>query len=622
MIMFIAAFSILFVNEIVSSKNMTKGQLYAFNTKIDQMIQTMEYNQLELAELKESLDEDYLTRAKAFAYIIEKNPSILSLENEINEIVTLLDVDELHVIDEQGIIISSSIEKYIGLDFHEGEQTSEFLSILEADDKESYLIQDARPNAAEGKIMKYVGVARVDQKGIVQVGISPTRLLEAQERNTYNYLFSKFPTGEEEIFFVLDKNTGELLGTTNQQIDMTSYTLENIQNTQEGDYRLFENKTSKFIVTREYEDIIIGATVPKSIVHQSHMNDMLLMTTYLGSIGIIIVLTIRYLLERKVVTGIHQLLSDLRKIKNGNLETKVHVSGNPEFIELSTSINDMVKSLIHATDRMNKIIDMTEIPMAAFEYQKKTERLYVTERLRELLHFSKEEAQRLYSKPALFLERIHQIQADSAVNEPGVSEIVKNVFIRIRLVVDENGYYGAVNDVTKDIQEKKYIQYENNHDQLTGICRYTYFRKQVDPIINTLGEHHWCAAVMIDLDHFKQVNDTYGHDFGDEYLKSFAHRLKEIIDDHCIICRRSGDEFSLFIYNCQTEEEVQERLNTIWNNIYSYQIQLSNNQSICLKASGGVAITNDPNTTFNHLMREADQSLYKIKNVSRGNIGL
>ncbi len=106
----------------------------------------------------------------------------------------LLNVDELHVIDENGIIVSGSISKYVGIDMDDHEQTRAFLTLLESGDN-AYLIQEAQPNAAENRIMKYVGVARKRRRGIVQVGFKPTRQMEAM-RTAINWNSSMIAKAE------------------------------------------------------------------------------------------------------------------------------------------------------------------------------------------------------------------------------------------------------------------------------------------------------------------------------------------------------------------------------------------------------------------------------------------
>ena len=76
-----------------------------------------------------------------------------------------------------------------------------------------------------------------------------------------------------------------------------------------------------------------------------------------------------------------------------------------------------------------------------------------------------------------------------------------------------------------------------------------------------------CAAVMMDLDEFKRINDTYGHDVGDKYLESFAALLKGLPQEHCLVSRRSGDEFCIFICGFQDISEIQKILKELWRKL-------------------------------------------------------
>ena len=86
--------------------------------------------------------------------------------------------------------------------------------MLENDKEEDYLIQEVQPNAADNKIMQYVGVTRKGKKALF-VGFKPTRQLEAKARNTYEYIFSRFPYRFWEELFAVDRSTGAVLGHSN-----------------------------------------------------------------------------------------------------------------------------------------------------------------------------------------------------------------------------------------------------------------------------------------------------------------------------------------------------------------------------------------------------------------------
>ena len=153
-ILTVASFMILFINFLFYWHTLEARQFVTFRTKIDQVIHTLENNRQELALMKESLDEDYLTRARAAAYVLDRE-DVLSLSVvEMQYLADLLNVDELHVIDESGFIVAGSVSEYVGIDMSKHPQTNAFLALLESDVEGAYLIQEPQPNAAENKIMQ------------------------------------------------------------------------------------------------------------------------------------------------------------------------------------------------------------------------------------------------------------------------------------------------------------------------------------------------------------------------------------------------------------------------------------------------------------------------------------
>lgn len=155
-----------FINFLFTLRSLESQQFNTFHTKTDQIIHTLEMNQEELAIIRENLDEDYLTRAKAAAYVLDREDELSLNVGEMKYLANLLNVDEVHVIDENGIIVAGSVSQYIGIDMANHKQTRPFLSLLESDDENAYLIQDSQPNAAENKVMQYVGVVRKVKKAL------------------------------------------------------------------------------------------------------------------------------------------------------------------------------------------------------------------------------------------------------------------------------------------------------------------------------------------------------------------------------------------------------------------------------------------------------------------------
>lgn len=131
---------------LMQSRSARNNMVRNSNEKLDQVVQILNNSDAELKNLSDGLSEDYLTRARAFAYIVEKEPDILDSRKKLNEIKEMLSVDELHAVDSDGILTAGTVPKYIGMDFRSTKQSKEFLSILNR--KRDYLIQKVQPNGA------------------------------------------------------------------------------------------------------------------------------------------------------------------------------------------------------------------------------------------------------------------------------------------------------------------------------------------------------------------------------------------------------------------------------------------------------------------------------------------
>lgn len=615
----IAVSFILFINFLFTMRTFETQQYNTFYTKIEQVIHTLENNQAELDIIKQNLDEDYLIRAKAAAY------SLAQLEEmdveEMEYLANLFNVDEVHFIDEKGFIRYSSVSQYVGINMDDHPQTREFLQILESDDKDAYIIQKLQPNAAENKIMKYVGVAAKGQKGIVQVGFEPTRQIEAQSRNTYEYIFSKFPTDIGEEIFVVNRTTGEILGHSggmDREFNQACYKLEELKGCTEGAYKEGENGKMMYVVSKEYEDVLICAILQKDILFQKIWKNVYYSLWYLLFVEAAVILLLNYLIKQKVVNGIHTIIENLSAITNGNLDTTVTVGGNKELETLSAGINAMVKSIVNSSNRISEIIELSGIPLAAFEYEKGIRHVFVTSGLKELLNIPDDKARGLYRNSVLFHQYIYDIKKTPIEGETDIYQIHGSQYIRIHMVESVRGYMGVVIDVTKDIMDKQKMQYENTHDQLTGLYKFRYFTQLAAELLQRMQKGKLCAAVMLDLDNFKAINDTFGHDTGDLYLQKFAEIMQSMPSDHFLTARRSGDEFCMMVFDCGSKLEIEDCLDYFYQVLGKISLVLSDTKSITIKASGGFAWTADAKDSISDLLKHADEALYTMKKDRKG----
>jgi diguanylate cyclase (GGDEF)-like protein len=124
---------------------------------------------------------------------------------------------------------------------------------------------------------------------------------------------------------------------------------------------------------------------------------------------------------------------------------------------------------------------------------------------------------------------------------------------------------------------------------------------------------------MCDLDHFKNVNDEYGHHVGDEVLRRFANTLKEHIRKHDVVARFGGEEFVLLLPGKDTEQglEVAEKLRA---KTADTQITIGDDVCLTLSASFGVAHYDSSDREWSAVLHRADNALYAAKKQGRNRV--
>jgi diguanylate cyclase (GGDEF)-like protein len=154
------------------------------------------------------------------------------------------------------------------------------------------------------------------------------------------------------------------------------------------------------------------------------------------------------------------------------------------------------------------------------------------------------------------------------------------------------------------------------HDKLTGLPNRTLYHDRLEHEIAQAKRHHWMLAVMfLDLDKFKSVNDTYGHEAGDEVLQGIATRLKHATRDEDTVSRYGGDEFVYLLGGIRDQKDIAMVASKILR-----AIQTPCNLSVrdvvvelSLQASMGISIYPRDGETARALIVTADRAMYRAK---------
>ncbi|WP_422024329.1 diguanylate cyclase domain-containing protein [Roseibium sp.] len=164
-------------------------------------------------------------------------------------------------------------------------------------------------------------------------------------------------------------------------------------------------------------------------------------------------------------------------------------------------------------------------------------------------------------------------------------------------------------------QSERRNHYFAHHDSLTGLPNRHHFSDRLAYAIDGLPENGF-AVIACDLDKFKPVNDTHGHEAGDIVLRVTASRLQDIISDKGVVGRIGGDEFVILLMKYQDQAELETIANEILASV-AEPIEISPEQSVSIGISLGIALAPDSGMSEKHLIRAADTTLYRAKDAGR-----
>lgn len=365
---------------------------------------------------------------------------------------------------------------------------------------------------------------------------------------------------------------------------------------------------------------IIGIVGEDNLLYYSNRFTRLLSVSLILSsvIGVAVVL----IAGARVTRPIRYLAEDVKK--RNPIEPLILKKTNiSEIDELSEAIEILSTNLVDSASKLSQIIKLFNMPIGAFEYKKGNDMVFCTETFFQVIGI-----QDVYKNDSyVYIKDFEKIIEEIIVHEENLAEDIYKIakednsirWIKLKILEHNSRMLGVVSDVTQEILEKHKIEYERDYDILTDILNRRAFYRTVEERIrkarNKIG-----AFIMWDLDNLKYVNDTYGHDYGDEYIRKAAVELKRLEEYGGVVGRRSGDEFFVFIYGYENKDEIRKIIRDIHDNVENTVLKLPNNRELKIRISTGVAWFPDDAANFEELSKYSDFAMYKIKRTVKGNI--
>ncbi|MEA2017165.1 MAG: GGDEF domain-containing protein [Campylobacterota bacterium] len=187
-------------------------------------------------------------------------------------------------------------------------------------------------------------------------------------------------------------------------------------------------------------------------------------------------------------------------------------------------------------------------------------------------------------------------------------------------LISNQSHFSKLEETIKKLQEDiENAKEENKTDYLTNVLNRRAFDVEIEKFDKTfsLFDGNY-AIVFYDIDYFKKINDTYGHDCGDAILRTFAGILKDLSREEDIVARYGGEEFVVLL-NYNKKDELAKYIQRVKKTVDTNKFNYKEHKDIELKFSAGIA-SRDKYNSFQETLESADSLLYKAKEAGRDTI--
>ena len=187
--------------------------------------------------------------------------------------------------------------------------------------------------------------------------------------------------------------------------------------------------------------------------------------------------------------------------------------------------------------------------------------------------------------------------------------------IDFNLLQDDNnksiGFVGSIHDIDELKASTIEFKMKSQHDSLTGLYNNASAKEIIEDYLKNEGSGKTNALMILDLDDFKHVNDTFGHRFGDRVIKTTADTLNNTFGENDLTARIGGDEFLVFCRDILDMSSVNEKIGKLFETFANNPV--GEKEKYVIKTSVGIAVSPQDGTGFKRLFDKADRNMYKVK---------
>ena len=431
--------------------------------------------------------------------------------------------------------------------------------------------------------------------------------------------------------FLGNEDTMQVFGMLNENANLYSMSLNDdlVGNVQ---YMNLYNRENP-----HYEEqwALISVADRESVLHP--LTNLIRMLIIASVISVVISVLVIIISCRKVVKPISNAIKTMNTNQEYSKVLRFKPSNIYEIDKMTDAITQLQINVQDFASQVSQMIKIADVGLGTFMYDHTDGTVFVGQSLLTFLKPQVQQGGDTVMSLQEFMDNIleeetKQVLAESLNFIPDEAQpeytreysIAKEdgstAWVRMSLVQNENKSIGILQDITGTVMEKKRIEYERDYDSTTGLLNRHAYYQRIEKLFRDTDGLGITAFIMVDLDNLKYVNDTYGHDYGDDYIKTAATTLKRFQNYGGIVARLSGDEFNVCLPGFFSREDIWRIVNEVRERLHQSYCLLPDGTHFRVRASGGISWYPDDAKSYEMLMKYADFAMYTVKHSTKGGL--